>query len=452
VSDEPAIEPVVTRTRKPSLKRKKFEWSSSEEEPLAKRIKRKKKKRKRKRKKKKSKAPVAARVLTAAELEEARQQLKNTHLEPNTTRNLRKFAKKFKMCNRLEVWDHNEIIPPRECLDNCYLENFIVQVWEENRSRPNVEQGHKYLNHCLTNHGMPPLNKDAKQHYAPALAILGSIHKKGEWRDHVTEGAGTFGLNHVMSLFNAATVDPETGALDKLALRNKAIACVMIVIGGHPIDLWKMTEENFEDRPNHEDRNNVHRPKMIFRGHHNKVHGLAVSNVIGCGCRETHDPENSLCLYNVVKAYAVVKDADDFLFLTARTGHCVAKLGAERWMKHMDENNQLKPTAFFRSYRSDTNKYAHSRCGDQQIRGVFRYWNERLGWGLEVAQAAMARKTFATMGDRYFGFPWREMMKYTHHQTETMFKKYIVEAPWEDLEQDCHLGRTINRWVMGEYQ
>ena len=44
VLDEPAIEPVVTRTRKPSLKRKKFEWSSSEEEPLAKRIKRKKKK------------------------------------------------------------------------------------------------------------------------------------------------------------------------------------------------------------------------------------------------------------------------------------------------------------------------------------------------------------------------------------------------------------------------
>ena len=44
------------------------------------------------------------------------------------------------------------------------------------------------------------------------------------------------------------------------------------------------------------------------------------------------------------------------------------------------------------------------------------------------------------------------MMKVTHHQTEKVFKDYIVDAPWEDLEQECHLGRTINRWIMGEYQ
>ena len=43
-------------------------------------------------------------------------------------------------------------------------------------------------------------------------------------------------------------------------------------------------------------------------------------------------------------------------------------------------------------------------------------------------------------------------VKVFSHQTEKVFKDYIVDAPWEDLEQDCHLGRTINRWVMGEYQ
>ena len=277
------------------------------------------------------------------------------------------------MCNRLDDWDHNEIIPPRDYLKNGFLENFVVQVWEENRSKPNVEQGHKYLNHCLTNHNLPPLNKAAKQYYAPVLAILGSIQKKGEWRDHVTEGAGTFGLEHVMSLFNAATVDPDTSVLDKLALRNKAIACLMIIIGAHPIDIWRMKEKGFEDRPNHHDRYGFHRPKMIFRGHHHKMHGLPVSNVIGCGCREAHDWENPLCLYNVLKEYIAVKDSDDLLFLFGRSGHCAAKLDAKSRRKHMTEDNRLKPTAFFRSYRPDTNKYAHTQIGDLPIRDVFSY-------------------------------------------------------------------------------
>ena len=51
-------------------------------------------------------------------------------------------------------------------------------------------------------------------------------------------------------------------------------------------------------------------------------------------------------------------------------------------------------------------------------------------------------------------------MKVTHHRTEKEFRTYLVNAPWEDLEQDCHIGRTItvslkikncNRWVMREY-
>ena len=455
---------IVKRQGKPSLKRRQvFPWSDSDADDMPKITRQKKKatsrkrgprskRRRRKKKKSKKRAKSTGRILTTAELDKIRQELKETHLERSTQRNLRKFAKKFKLCNELEDWDHNEIIPPRDYLENGFLENFIIQTWEENRSKPNVEQGHRYLNHCLTNHNLPPMNKAAKQHYAPVLAILGSIQKKGEWRDHVTQGAGTFGLEHVVSLFNASTVDPNTGVLDKLALRNKAMGCVMIIIGGHPIDLWRMTEKGFEDRPNHEDRHGFHRPKMIFRGHHNKVHGLAVTNVIGCGCREAHDWENPLCLYNVMKEYTVVKDSDDLLFLTSRRGHCAAKLNARQRKKHMTEDNELKPTAFFRSYREETNKYAHTRVGDPQIRNVFNYWNERLGWELENSQAAMARKTFATMGDRFFQFPWREMMKVTHHQTEKVFKDYIVDAPWEDLEQDCHLGRTINRWVMGEYQ
>ena len=39
-------------------------------------------------------------------------------------------------------------------------------------------------------------------------------------------------------------------------------------------------------------------------------------------------------------------------------------------------------------------------------------------------------------------------MRVTHHRTEKEFKTYLVNAPWEDLEQDCHLGRTIRVFFM----
>ena len=68
-----------------------------------------------------------------------------------------------------------------------------------------------------------------------------------------------------------------------------------------------------------------------------------------------------------------MKESDDLLFLMARTGHCVAKLDAKSRKKHMTEDNQLKPTSFFRSYREDTNKYAHTQIGDLPIREVFNY-------------------------------------------------------------------------------
>ena len=44
---------------------------------------------------------------------------------------------------------------------------------------------------------------------------------------------------------------------------------------------------------------------------------------------------------------------------------------------------------------------------------------------LETATADMARKTFVTMGDKYFHFPWRAMMTVTHHRTEKMLEKSV---------------------------
>ena len=256
----------------------------------------------------------AAPILDRQQLAKEREELRNHTMSKNTRRNLVKYAKKFKGVNRLDDWNHVTIVPPKRYLKNIYLENFITQVWAEKRAKPNVQQGRKYLNHVLAHHGMPPLNRNFKRNYASVLEVLSPIMKSQEWRDYVTRGAGTYNLSQVMDVFRAKVTNEE-GELEVKALRNKVIACLMIIMGCHPIDIWRIHEDNVEDRPTHVDREDYHRPKMIFDGFHTKDHGFGTTNVIGCGCRRNHDWDNDLCLYNVLRHYIKVKKAHDKDFL-----------------------------------------------------------------------------------------------------------------------------------------
>jgi hypothetical protein len=135
------------------------------------------------------------------------------------------------------------------------------------------------------------------------------------------------------------------------------------------------------------------------------------------------------------------------------------KMNKQQRTKHLHEDGALKVTWFFRSYSKGSNSYTHGRIGETEIRGVFKYWNARLNLGLPKATSDMARKTFCTLGSNFFHFPDNELMKISHHETLKQFKKYVLEAPWEDLEQDCHIGRTFrvferhsNLWANDNYQ
>ena len=79
-------------------------------------------------------------------------------------------------------------MPSKEDLNNDNLELFFVKCWEEG-SKPGVLQARKWINHCLTKYGRPPLNKMARQHYASVLDTLTGMSKTEEWRDYVSEGA-----------------------------------------------------------------------------------------------------------------------------------------------------------------------------------------------------------------------------------------------------------------------
>ena len=128
----------------------------------------------------------------------------------------------------------------------------------------------------------------------------------------MTRGAGAFQLPTVKKLFQAS-YRRRDGTVDMEALRNKAMALIMIVFGGHPIDVYRMTEENVEDRPNHIDREGFRRPKMVFKGTHTKRPAWKVKNILGCGCEHHHEIENEYCLYNIVKHYCSEKNITGFV-------------------------------------------------------------------------------------------------------------------------------------------
>ena len=36
-------------------------------------------------------------------------------------------------------------------------------------------------------------------------------------------------------------------------------------------------------------------------------------------------------------------------------------------------------------------------------------------------------------------------MEVTHHKCQKQFRKYVVEAEWDDCEQEAHIGRTFGQ-------
>ena len=105
-------------------------------------------------------------------------------------------------------------------------------------------------------------------------------------RCQVTAGATPLEKSAVKAIFNASVDDPildgvclrrprKAGILNPfvpaLRLRNKALSVCMICNGWHPIDAHRVMDTDVEDRPDHLDRGDVHRPKIIFHGHHQSL-------------------------------------------------------------------------------------------------------------------------------------------------------------------------------------
>ena len=104
-------------------------------------------------------------------------------------------ARKFReILEGFDAWSvEKSTVPPAAALTNGNMKLFLVKCWETG-SKPNVQQGRKWLNHALTKNGQPPLNKWNRQHYHETLDMLKGLSKEVEWREHVPKSTAAFDL------------------------------------------------------------------------------------------------------------------------------------------------------------------------------------------------------------------------------------------------------------------
>jgi hypothetical protein len=346
------------------------------------------------------------------------------------------------------------LIPAKEHVTNDNLEEFIVQCWEDG-SKPNVTQGRRYINHILTHHGEPPMNKNFRQKYASVLDVLAGLKREEKWRNHTSKGAKPLSLAYVKKILMAPVHD-HAGNLDLLRLRNKTLAACLILCGWHQKDAYDILDRCVINLEDHHDRDGHHRPKFMFNDiFHNKRGHWKVCNTVGCGCKGCHQPKNSNCPYNLLLWYAQEKEeCDDKLRLRK------SKLSRPERLKHFDEHGHLKERHFFRSITRAG--YEHRNLGQHGIRGVLEFWRPILGLGDVKLTTDMARKTFCTLGAKYTGLetnipvlfkiPDQQLMDVTHHKSHDQFQKYVVNATWRDPEAEGHAGRLFSLWAQDHYK
>ena len=253
-------------------------------------------------------------------------------------------ARKFAAVNSLK-WkpEGSNVVPPVTCLTNENMEEFFVQCWEDG-SKPNVTQGHRYINHALTHHKRPPLNRHHRQEYASVLDVLKGLEKEDKWRDHTSQGAKPLSKDNVKKLL-LANIRGADGKIDVRKLRNKALASALILCGWHPKDAWRIKDKNVVDIENFRDSDGHLRPKILFNDlQHNKLRKLKVFNTIGCGCKGSHHAKNDNCPYNLLKWYQGLKEQNDERLMDRKKS-----LSRIERRRHFDERGNLTDRKFFRS-------------------------------------------------------------------------------------------------------
>ena len=333
------------------------------------------------------------------------------------------YARKFKASNNIGNKFQpyiDDSVPPNEFITNENMEVFLAACWACG-NKPNVLQGKKYLNHILTSHGRPTVNRKHRQDYASVIDFLNGLRDEPRWKAYGSKSADSLTQEQVKKIL-CSTIFNLDGSLNKLKLRNKCIAVLLFAMGFHPDDVHRLKDSNVFDLPHHVDRDLKRRPKLLLRDLiKTKQHHMRVKNTVGCGCRGDHDPCDERCFYTIFTAYMMHKDDAD-----ERLKQRLSRFNKAKRKVHIDDDGHFTNKSFFRSIEKDDcsqhGLHKHRNIGKAEVRGVFEYFNQKLNLTKTDEHGKrpnlttdQGRRTFCTLAERFFGFASDDIMAVSHH-------------------------------------
>ena len=348
-----------------------------------------------------------------------------------------------------EQWDYQEnLTPPLEYLTDENLSLYFSEIWVDHRpGRAQIENAKRYINHVLGEHGLVTLaRRGARSAYPKTITTLNGIKKEPRWCEGSRQGAKPLDKKEVKMIMNAPIKTLED-------LIQKCICTCYLHMGMHKIDIYRIKESMVTDMPDYRHRDGKLKPKITITGRHNKRPNIKVSNVVSCGCQGSHNPQNAACEYSIWKMYMMKKKADD----TWNIKNNFSRMNNKKKKVHFVDGKDgpggtLKDINFFRTLNKKKDRFLHQNMGSNKIGDSLDYWNKKLMLRPnEKITSDMARKTFCTLGEKFFKFDRNLLRSISHHITDENFEIYVCPE-YRDLEEEAHVSVTMQNWAQGKYQ
>ena len=385
-------------------------------------------------------------------LKREREKIGENALADSTVAGRKCYAKKFHFSLDHAIsatWDISQdyLIPPIEILTDDNISLYFTHLWRtHNPGKAQVSNGIRYINYALSQYQKQGISRrGARATWPQTFATIQGIKKTALWRETGSDGAKPLTKEEVMKIMEA----PIQNLND---LRHKVIAHCYLHMGYHKSDVQRLKYSMLEDHEAYRNRDGCLKPKIVIRGYHNKRKQMMIRNIVACGCSGNHNWTNSFCEYGLWKIYMKLTQKHD----DENDASTFPRFNNQRKKKHFVGGNIgkgriLKEVNFLRRLSIAKNRYLHQNMGLHEIGNSLEYWNAKLNLRPdERILSSMARKTFCTLGAKFFKFDTKLLRSVTHHLSDENFELYI-HPDYEDLEEESHISVVMQNWAQKKY-
>ena len=274
-----------------------------------------------------------------------------------------------------------------------------------------------YVSWALRENGLPTFTLPNAGNYPKAFDYYKTLKKDPAWSAYSPDKAKSLSEKEVKRIAHYKIRDKK-GNLVATKLRDKVGAFMLCHMGFHPEDckranLTKMTRLRQTGPYNKE--------TVKLDGVATKRPGTKVRNYWVCGChpQKPHDPNNDMCelalIDNLVESLGEDKAKENLFWTTNNRG---MGWGA-------------------RQQKKDTMAKCLQRINRDMGISPEEEWTGEMG-----------RKTFATLGTKFFYFPQRLQMEVSHHETFHHFEGYI-DPEYVNVSRETMPSRLIQYYEQG---